>query len=84
MKNSPIIIYCLVACLGLCTRVKAGEVLVEAESFRVSGGWVLDSQFIDLMGSPYLLAHGLGKPVQNSKTEVTFPEAGENKGTDMV
>jgi FAD dependent oxidoreductase len=76
MKNKSNFISCLIACLGFCTHVQAGEVLVEAESFTVSGGWVLDPQFVDLMGSPYLLAHGLGKPVQNAKTEVTFPEAG--------
>ena len=40
------------------------SILVEAESFETHGGWKLDTQFIDTMGSPYLLAHGLGKPVQ--------------------
>ena len=30
-------------------------------------------QFIDIMGSPYLLAHGLGAPVANAKTTVEFP-----------
>jgi hypothetical protein len=46
----------------------AAEVLVEAEAFADRGGWVLDPQFMDQMGSPYLLAHGLGKPVANAKT----------------
>ncbi|MCG8603299.1 MAG: FAD-dependent oxidoreductase [Verrucomicrobiales bacterium] len=54
----------------------AAEVLVEAESFDQSGGWKLDTQFIDIMGSPYLLAHGLGQPVDDATTEVEFPEAG--------
>lgn len=27
-----------------------------------------DTQFMDQMGSPYLLAHGLGKPVADAKT----------------
>jgi len=76
MKNNLIFISCLIASFGLCTHVQASEILVEAESFRDPGGWVLDPQFVDLMGSPYLLAHGLGKPVQNAKTEVTFPEVG--------
>jgi hypothetical protein len=40
-----------------------GCALVEAESFENCGGWVVDQQFMDLMGSPYLLAHGLGEPV---------------------
>jgi len=54
----------------------AAELLVEAEGFAKYGGWVLDPQFLDVMGSPYLLAHGLGKPVANAVTEVEFSEAG--------
>ncbi len=41
----------------------AANVFVEAESFASSGGWTLDTQFIEIMGSPNLLAHGLGRPV---------------------
>ncbi len=52
-------------------------VLVEAEAFDDLGGWVLDPQFMDLMGSPYLLAHGMGKPVADATTRVAFPAAGE-------
>ncbi len=55
----------------------AEEILVEAESFINTGGWQLDTQFIDTMGSPYLIAHGLGKPVADASTEVVFPKAGE-------
>ncbi|MBE3097976.1 MAG: FAD-dependent oxidoreductase [Planctomycetes bacterium] len=55
---------------------RAADVLVEAESFAELGGWVVDQQFMDIMGSPYLLAHGLGKPVAPARTEVAFPEAG--------
>lgn len=51
-------------------------VFVEAESFADPGGWVLDTQFIQIMGSPYLLAHGLGKPVGDAVTTVPFPETG--------
>ena len=63
--------------LGLwCVCAVGQQLLVEAESFESHGGWKLDTQFIDNMGSPYLLAHGLGKPVQDAATEVTFPETG--------
>ncbi len=55
----------------------ADQVLVEAESFAEPGGWVLDTQFIHLMGSPYLLAHGLGQPVADATTTVPFPSTGE-------
>jgi L-ascorbate metabolism protein UlaG (beta-lactamase superfamily) len=54
----------------------SAEVLVEAEAFAERGGWLLDPQFVDQMGSPYLLAHGLGKPVANAKTEIEFPANG--------
>ena len=46
----------------------ADTVLIEAESFDDWGGWVNDTQFMDQMGSPYLLAHGMGKPVADAKT----------------
>ena len=54
----------------------ADRVLVEAESFSNHGGWKLDTQFIDNMGSPYLLAHGLGRPVKDASTTVKFPSTG--------
>ncbi len=50
--------------------------LIEAESFQHYGGWVDDSQFMDQMGSPFLLAHGLGVPVKDATTTVQFPSAG--------
>lgn len=52
---------------------------VEAESFADRGGWALDSQAMDVMGSPYLLAHGIGVPVADAKTTLRFPKAGEYK-----
>ncbi len=54
----------------------AAEVLVEAESFTDRGGWKIDQQFMDQMGSPYLLAHGLGYPVRDAVTTVAFPRPG--------
>ncbi|MCA8998772.1 MAG: FAD-dependent oxidoreductase, partial [Planctomycetaceae bacterium] len=56
--------------------VQAESLLVEAESFDEHGGWKLDTQFIRQMGSPYLLAHGLGRPVGDAETTVTVPTAG--------
>lgn len=38
--------------------VRAADLFIEAESFSNKGGWKVDQQFMDLMGSPYLLAHG--------------------------
>lgn len=68
------------ACLGLAQAGQGNEqILVEAESFTHRGGWKLDTQFIDTMGSPYLLAHGLGRPVQPATTTVKFPAPGKYK-----
>lgn len=56
--------------------LSAASLLVEAERFDNKGGWSVDQQFMDLMGSPYLIAHGMGEPVKDAVTEVTFPEPG--------
>jgi hypothetical protein len=53
------------------------QILVEAESFMTRGGWVIDPQFMDQMGSPFLMAHGLGIPVSDAKTSVTIPNDGK-------
>lgn len=53
------------------------NLLIEAEDFDNHGGWVVDSQFETQMGSPYLLAHGLGRPVADATTVVAIPEAGD-------
>ena len=49
-----ILILSLLFCSQLIT---ASNLLIEAESFDQKGGWVVDQQFMDLMGSPYLMAH---------------------------
>ena len=55
----------------------AAPLLVEAESFDDPGGWMLDQQATDQMGSPYLLAHGFGVPVRDATTTVVFPQTGK-------
>jgi len=49
---------------------------IEAEHFKNPGGWINDFQFIDQMGSPYLMANGLGTPADDAITTVKIPEAG--------
>lgn len=56
--------------------VEAATILVEAESFQDRGGWVVDQQSMAAMGSPYLLAHGLGIPVADAATAVEVAEPG--------
>ena len=52
------------------------EVKVFPQSFD-AGGWKIDVQFMDVMGSPYLIAHGLGTPVPDATATVEIPEAGD-------
>ncbi|WP_294630165.1 FAD-dependent oxidoreductase [uncultured Bacteroides sp.] len=69
---------CIVTLCILLFRLnlQAADLLVEAESFAQKGGWVVDQQFMDIMGSSYLLAHGLGVPVEDASTDVRLPETG--------
>ena len=56
--------------------LQADKFLIETESFSDHGGWKLDTQFIREMGSPYLLAHGLGTPVEDATTSIEVNEGG--------
>ena len=67
----------LAALLLISVNLSASSIWLEAERFSVKGGWVLDQQFMDLMGSPYLMAHGLGQPVADAVTETDIPESGQ-------
>ena len=51
----------------------SAQILLETERFEKYGGWVLDTQFADQMGSPFLPAHGLGKPVEDAVTKINLP-----------
>jgi len=75
--NSKAILCCPLVIFLTCSPTLAQQLLVEAESFATHGGWKLDTQFIENMGSPYLLAHGLGRPVKDATTKVSFPETGQ-------
>jgi len=56
---------------GLVSCNKPGNLIfIEAESFSSVGGWVIDQQAMDVMGSPYMLAHGLGIPVKDAGTTI--------------
>lgn len=54
-------------------------ILIEAESFSEYGGWVLDQQFMTEMGSPYLMAHGMGCPVRDAATTMEVPAPGVHR-----
>lgn len=51
-------------------------IFIEAESFQNLGGWVIDQQSVGQMGSPYLMAHGMGVPVEDASTTFSVEEEG--------
>ena len=50
---------------------------ISCADFNEKGGWLLDSQFIETMGMPYLLAHGIGTPVSDAKATVQIDSDGK-------
>ena len=52
-------------------------VLLEASSFADIGGWKIDTQHYLQMGGNYLLAHGMGKPVEDAETTIDLPALGK-------
>ncbi len=77
MRKPHLFVYAaLLTVLSVAAAARPVTVLVEAESFRQTGGWVVDTQFLHRMGSPFLLAHGLGQPVADAVTSVQVPVQG--------
>ena len=59
------------------TMVQDGFLWIDAEDFADYGGWRLDTQFVHLMGSGYLIAASVGVPVRDASTEVEIPRPGK-------
>ena len=55
--------------------LEPGTLWIDVEDFDEYGGWWMDTQFVPRMGSPYLIAAGLGQPVENASTKVSIPVA---------
>lgn len=53
-----------------------GFLWLEAEGFADYGAWRLDTQFTHKMGSAYLIAPGVLKPIADAKTMLDVPRAG--------
>ncbi|MBR1588547.1 MAG: NADH-dependent oxidoreductase, partial [Kiritimatiellae bacterium] len=73
---------CLAAVAGFRAPLTAtveherGFLWLEAESFADYGAWRLDTQFTHKMGSAYLIAPGVGRPIGQAKTTLSVPRAG--------
>lgn len=72
----PVVQMLVIMVAPLATVSAKDSLLVEAESFDEYGGWVNDTQFVHIMGSPYLLAHGLGQPVADATVKANLPDTG--------
>lgn len=80
MQHTYRLIFTLLLCQTFFTNPAFAQkndfVLIETEGFDTKGGWVVDQQFMDQMGSPFLLAHGMGNPVKDASTDVIIPKKG--------
>lgn len=71
-------VFYILLCVLFVGQVSAqNHIFVEAESFENTGGWVVDQQSFDVIGSSYLLAHGMGRPVKDATTTVNFQAPGQ-------
>ena len=55
------------------------NIFLPTAAFEEKGGWLVDSQFTETVGLPYLLAHGIGKPVGDAYTDVCVESDGKYK-----
>lgn len=62
---------CLLALAIPSAPLQAKEYFLETEAFPKLGGWKIDTASTEVVGSAYLLAHGLGTPVADAETELT-------------
>ena len=53
------------------------RIFIEAESFLQPGGWVVDTASMETLHSAYLMAHGMGVPVEDAVTGFEIAESGE-------
>ncbi len=53
------------------------NIFIEAESFKFKGGWVTDTQSMEVIHSAYIMAHGMGVPVEDAVTDFEITQSGE-------
>lgn len=53
------------------------SIFIEAEGLQRLGGWVVDTASAEVLGSAYIMAHGMGIPVEDALGEIDIPEDGE-------
>ncbi len=69
--------FCWVAgCTSDTPRAAVTRIWIEAEDFADRGSWKVETQFTHLMGSAYLIAPGVLKPIGAAKTSFDAPKGG--------
>ncbi len=58
-------------------KILKDDLLLSAAAFENAGGWVRDSEFILTMGGVYMLAHGLGYPVEDASSSFIAENEGD-------
>lgn len=53
------------------------ELFIEAEGLKNRGGWVVDSASMEMLHSAYLMAHGMGVPVEDAYDDFCVPADGD-------
>lgn len=76
MKTVKLFLFSLLLLAGISCADNTESIFIEAESMDSFGGWVLDQQSMASMGSPYIMAHGMGVPVEDAITTVSNEEGG--------
>lgn len=79
MKNFFLnrLFYFIVLLLSIDGVSSSNLIWLETEHFKHKGGWTIDWQFIDQMGSPFLMSIGYGKPVEDAWTNISVPVSGD-------
>jgi hypothetical protein len=75
MRNPIVAMVSAAWFIALSLAANAATLYVECESFSELGGWVVDPHSMKALGSSYVMAHGIGKPVADAKTTVAVPSA---------
>ena len=69
-------LFAMLSMLFSTASIASDVIWQEAEQFDSTGKWSNDPQHMDIMGSPYLLATGVGKPVDDAVTSIKIKEKG--------
>lgn len=70
------ILFAVLAAASALAVFGAQPLIIHPQAFD-AGGWKLDSQFVDIIGTPYLLAHGKGNRVEDATAQIEIPQSGE-------